>query len=287
MSEEINNNQETASKAVEAGMAKVDECTKKVDTIVEKILGIVADHPWEDWLKTANKMIDRYLPAVIAVAGILATVVGFVTAIKYDLPFSAVVGNLFILVVAVFSMHLAPKALALPRSFVDKKEAETLRPELLYILKVGLGLGGFVGAVVALLGFSVEGLVLAVVLLVIAALFAIVFSCPSLIGIKAGYPANTAEESITLMLLPVKIVLVLLTPIVALASVAALLIGICKIFSNGLEAAMTLTASAVLPLALPLIVYFSYLLLVFWLEMCRVFVSMPRKIDELKESLSK
>ncbi len=268
-------------------VAQIDSYTKKADEIVEKALGIVANHPWEDWLKTANEKIALFLPGIIAVMGVLGTIIGLVTSIKMDLPFSMVIGNLGYLVLAIFSMHLAPRAMSLPRSFVDKKEADAVRPELLYILKVLLGLGGFVLAIVSLLTFTAEGLVSAIVLLFFAVLFTIVFANPAMIGVKAGYPSNNAEETITLILLPIKILFVLLTPIIAIGTVAALVIGICKLFSSGLEASLMLVGGAALPLVLPLAVYVIYLISMFWLELFRAIVSLPRKLEGIADKVSK
>lgn len=285
MSEEIKT--ESAATSAADVVAKFDCYTKKADSLVEKALGFVANHPWEDWLKIANEKIALFLPAVILAMGAIATVVGLISTIKMDAPFSMVMANFGYVVLALFSMHLAPRALALSRSFVDKKEADVLRPEFLYILKVLLGLGGFVLAIVSLLSFTAEGVKGAIVLLVLAVLFTIAFAKPSVIGIKAGYPSNTAEESITIMLLPIKIILVLLTPIVAISTVGALGYGIYMLFKSGIVASTILGGGAVVPLALPLAVYIGYLLFVFWLEICRAIVSLPRKIENLTDKTSK
>ena len=134
---------------------KIDAYRGKVDAVVEKGLGLVGDHPWENWMKVFTEYASKFLPAVIAVSGIIGFLVGLIMSIKNDAPFSVVMGNFGILVATVFSMHLAPKALALPQSFISQKEPDAMRPELLYILKVLLGLGGVIMALVLLC----EGLV--------------------------------------------------------------------------------------------------------------------------------
>jgi hypothetical protein len=284
--EQVNNETSTSASAADV-VAKIDCYTKMADDLVEKALGFVGNHPWEEWLKIANDKIALFLPGVILVMGAIATLVGLISTIKMDAPFSMVVANFGYVILALFSMHLAPRALALSRSFVVKKEADVLRPEFLYILKVLLGVGGLVLAVSSFLTFSAEGIKTAVVLLVFAVLFTVVFARPSVIGVKAGYPSNTAEESITIMLLPVKIVLVLLAPIVAVCTVSMLGYGIYMIFKSGLIASTLLGGGAVVPLVLPLSVYIGYLVFMFWLEICRAIVSLPRRIEGLVDKTSK
>lgn len=268
-------------------IAKFDTYTKKADTLVEKGLGFISDHPWEEWLKVANTMVARFLPAVIIIMGAVATLIGLISSIKMDMPFSMVMSNFAALVGAVFSMHLAPRAMALTRSFIDKKEPDQLRPEFLYILKVLLGLGGFVLGIVALLNFTGDTTIIALILFFLATIFTIVFANPALIGIKEGYPANAAEEAITVSLLLVKIILALLTLIVAAGTLGAFVYGIYTCFDSGPAGAFILTFGAMIPLVLPLAVYLGYLLFMFWFEICRAIVCLPRKLGELADKLSK
>ena len=146
---------------------KIGEYSGKVDALVEGALGIVGNRPWDLWLGTANKYISKFLPAVIALAGVLACLTGLITMIKADAPFSWVVKQLFILVPVLFAMHLAPKALALTRSFIEKGEPAVIRPELMYIMKVICGIGGILLGVYLLLNFDKD--------LVVSALAAIIF----------------------------------------------------------------------------------------------------------------
>lgn len=275
---------ESASKADEIA-GKVAGCAGKVDAAVGKCLGLVENHPWEDWLAAANGFIGKFLPLVIGVSGVLAFAVGLVTAIRYDQPFSFVLGNVGILVAALFSMHLAPKAMALPRSFIEKAEPDAVRPELLYIAKTLLGLGGLVVSVWLLLQFDGGALVAAIVLAVASFLVLVVLSHPGLIGLKADYPMNVVEESITLLLFPLKLVLSLLTLVVGITTLVLLVVGVVNVFSNGGEAFADFSAAALAPVVVPLCAYAAYLATVFVLDLYRAVVSLPRKLDELRKAV--
>lgn len=260
----------------------VNEYSGKVDSWVEKLLDLVGDHPWEKWLKAANGLIGRFLPALIALAGVLGLATSIVTAIKFDAPFSYVVKPLWMLVPIVFSMHLAPKALSLTRSFIEKNESETMRPELIYILKVILGLGMLLLAAYLVFQFEADMFKLAIVALIVSVLTIIVFSNPSIIGVKSGYPTNGVEEAIAVLLLPVRIVLALLTLLVGCGTVGVIVYGVVLWFDNGFAAAAAFGTAVVAPLLIPLAAYLLYLVIVFTLDFYRALVSIPRKLDELK-----
>lgn len=258
----------------------------KVDGFIEKMLGLVGNRPWNAWLAKLNGWIGTFLPAVIAVSGALALIAGIVSAIRYELPFSFVliiVGS--VLVGTLFSIHLAPKALSLTRSFIEKGEADAIRPELLYINKVVLGLGGLVLAIFLILQFDSDAFVGAIVSLGVAVLAIIVFSCPAIVGVKADYPSNGVEEAIAILLFPIKFLLALLTLIVGIATVALFVVGVVKLFDNGLEGATYLLVAALMPFLLPLAVYFIYLCTAFLLDFYRALVSIPRKLDDVRKTL--
>lgn len=263
----------------------ISACADKVGTILEKCLGCIENHPWESWLEIANGYIDRFLPAVIGLAGALAFVTSFVMFIRADVPFSYVLGTFGLLVATIFSMHLAPKAMALPRSFLEKREPDAMRPELLYILKILLGAGGLIVALWLLLQFNGDALIAALVVAVVSVLLIIVLSHPGLVCTKADYPTNAVEETLSILLLPLKIVLSLLTIVVGLATVILLVAGIVTLFKSGSDASFQLLMSALAPLAVPVGAYVLYLSTVFILDLYRAVVSLPRKLDDLRKSI--
>jgi len=289
MSEEIANvgeNAETAGSndTFKKVTEKISEYSGKVDALVESALGIICDRPWDSWFDTANKYISKFLPAVIALAGVLACLTGLVTMIKADAPFSYIVKMLFILVPVLFAMHLAPKALALTRSFIEKGEPAVIRPELMYIMKVICGIGGILLGVYLLLNFDKGLVVSAIAAIVFAVLMIICLDRPSIVGVKPDYPVNCVEEVIALVLFPVRVLIALLTLLIGMAAVGGLVYGIVLWrFDDGLSAALAFVTTALVPFLVPLIVYFIYLVVVFMLDFYKAIVSIPRKLDEMKK----
>lgn len=277
-------NEENQQSSASVAEAKINEYKGKIDGFVEKILGVVGDHPWDKWLSSVNEVIAKFMPAVIAVAALVGCISGLVITIKDDMPFSMVIANLWILVLGVFSMHLAPKTLALPRSFIEKNELETVRPELLYVLKVLLGLGGLVLSAYLILQFTADSFKIAIATIVFSILSIIVLTRPEIIGVKPGYPTNCVEEAVTLILIPVRFVLAMMTLLIGIATVVGLVYGLVAIFNNGFEAILYLDITTALPLFVPLAIYLVYLNIMFFLDLYRAVVSIPRKLDELRKS---
>ena len=276
---ESTSSNDTSKKVTE----KISEYSGKADALVEGALGIIGNRPWDSWLGTANKYISIFLPAVIALAGVLSCLTGLITMIKADARFSVVVKQLFILVPVLFAMHLAPKALALTRSFIEKGETAVIRPELMYIMKVIFGIGGILLGVYLLLNFDKDLVVMAIAALIFAVLMIICLERPGIVGVKAGYPVNCVEEVIALVLFPVRVLIALLTLLIGMAAVGGLVYGIVLWFDDGLSAAIAFGATAFVPFVVPLIVYFIYLVVVFTLDFYRAIVSIPRKLDEMKK----
>ena len=262
---------------------KISEYSGKVDALVEGALGIIGNRPWDSWLGTANKYISMFLPAVIALAGVLACLTGLLTMIKADAPFSMVVKQLFVLVPVLFAMHLAPKALALTRSFIEKGEPAVIRPELMYIMKVIFGIGGILLGVYLLLNFDKDLVVSAIAALIFAVLMIICLERPGIVGVQPGYPVNCVEEAIALVLFPVRVLIALLTLLIGMAAIGGLVYGTVLWFDDGLSAAIAFGATALVPFVVPLIVYFIYLFVVFTLDFYKAIVSIPRKLDEMKK----
>ena len=261
---------------------KISLYSGKVDGFVESVLGVIGNHPWDTWLGTVNRYVTKFMPAAIALAGVLACATGLIMLIKNDAPFSWVMRTLCILIPVAFSMHLAPKALALTRSFIENGEAEVIRPELMYILKVLLGLGGLLLGAFLLLNFSSDLIVPAIISIVIAVLMIICLERPGIVGVKAGYPVNCVEEVIALAMFPVRVIVALVTPLTGVVAVCGIVYGAVQWFDDGLSAALAFVATALIPFLLPLAVYLGYLVIVLTLDLYKAVVSIPRKLDELK-----
>ena len=287
MNEESSNAGNNAQATESTGVPKkVDDninlYTGKVDNFVESVLGVIGNRSWDSWLNTANRYISKFLPLAIVLAGVLACITGLVVITKNDLPFSWAIKVLCFLIPVAFAMHLAPKALALVRSFVENGEAEAMRPELMYVLKVVLGLGGLLLGLYLLLNFDAYLMRCAIVSIVIAVLMLICLGCPSIVGLKAGYPINCVEEVITLVMFPIRVMIALITPLTGIAVLGGLVYGVVQWFDDGLVAATAFAGTAILPFLLPLAVYFAYLVVMLVLDLYKAMVSVPRKLDELK-----
>ena len=243
-----NNAQETMSTGTPKMVAdNINLYNGKVDDFVERILAIIGNRPWDSWLNTANKYISKFLPLAIVVSGVLACTTGLVVIIKHDLPFSFAIKVLCFLIPVAFAMHLAPKALALVRSFVENGETEVMRPELMYVLKVLLGIGGLLLGLYLLLNFDSDLMRYAIVSIVIAVLMLICLGCPGIVGLKAGYPVNCVEEVITLIMFPIRVIIALITPLTGIAALGGIIYGVVQWFDSGLEAEGIYAVTAILP----------------------------------------
>lgn len=284
MKEEPANSKEVPAKAV-AVVEKMTVCTRFVDTTIEKGLGFIGDRPWKSWLDIANRYIGLFLPSLIGIAGLLATFFWLIAAIKYELPYTMAVAYLL---GTLFSLHLAPKAMALVVSLVEKGEPEKMRPEVLYILRVLCGLGGVLFAITMILEFDMDLLAPIVMVLGVAVLMTIACLCPEMVGVKAGHPQNAVEECLSILLFPIRILLSLFPIVMGVATVGAFIYGFTLLTEEyvGIPlAASTWATAAMLPLAVSLSCYLAMLVLHFVLDLYRALVSIPRKLDEVRDAL--
>lgn len=260
----------------------------RIDAGLEKAMGLLDNHPWERWVAVANDFIGKWLPFVIAAAGVAGFLIGFISCIRYKAPFGTTVANLAFLALALLSMHLAPKALALPRAFLDKREPDPMRPELLYIFKALHFFGALIWGISLILMFDSDLFWAALIVLVSGALLTIVFGNPGLIGVKAAHPQNAIEEVLCILLLPIKVVLSLLTLVIGLGTVGLFVYGIvelCRSNYGGIETLPLFGMAIGAPVLIPLAVYLVYLLLMFTLDFYRAIVSVPRKLDDVRKAI--
>lgn len=264
---------------------KLDSINQKFDRSITATMDQIGNHPWESWISVANRCIAKCLPLAIAVIGLLSFFTGLIIAIKYDARMSQVLIVFGILLWTVFSMHLAPKALSLLQSMVDRGAMDVIRPELAHILKVAFGLGGLALAIAGFFSGTGEGAVFGLVALVGAVICVIVFSRPDLIGVKYDYPKNCLEEAIGLVLLPLKVLCSLIALVVAVAMIACLVMGIVAWFDKYGDPTSTLLVGAVVPMMLPLIVYSAYLSVFAVCDLFRAVCSVPQKLDDVRKAI--
>ena len=256
-----------------------------VDKWLDTVLGFITRHPWEKWLGVANRMVEKFMIPFIALSGAVTFLSAFASLIRRDAPISRVVAILWILIATVLVLALAPKAMALPRTFLEKSEKEKVRPELLSILKIVLGVGLMLYGLFMLLQFSSQTLGIGLACLAGGALLAVIFDNPGMIGVEAGYPQNGVEELVTIVMLPVRIVLSFLTLVVGIASVSLFVMGVIEMFSKGGVSSLYFGGAAIAPAAVPFAVYVAYLVLMFVIDFYRALVSIPRKLDDLHKAI--
>ena len=122
----------------------------------------------------------------------------------------------------------------------------------------------------------------AIAAIIFAVLMIICLGRPDIVGVKAGYPVNCVEEVISLVMFPVRVVITLMTLLIGMATVGGLVCGIALWFDDGMEAAIAFATTALIPLVVPVAVYIGYLAVVFTFDFYKAIVSVPRKLDELK-----
>ena len=187
------------------------------------------------------------------------------------LPIISIVLTLLIIVVTLSA--LAPKALKLARSTQDKNAVIPIRPEYLYILKVGL-------VVSNILLFLCPPYILGLLFLPITVILLGILCKPQLIGVKAEYPGNAVVEITALILLIFRIVMFLLSPVIVILSFLFLLAAMFASMPYLYPAAM------LLPVCAPINAYFTYLVIVFLAEFVQAICSIPTKIDSVHETIS-
>ncbi len=285
---ENTNDVETTSNKEAIVVEKLTMCTRMVDTCIDKALGYIGNHPWKKWLDVANRYIGLFLPGVIAAAGLLATLFYLIAVIKYDASVSELTMVVAILIGTMFALHLAPKAIKLVLSVVEKSEPEVIRPELLYIFKVVLGLGGILTAIYLTLQFESDLIPLILITVGVAVLSIITCTCPETVGIKAAHPSNAVEEFVSILLFPLRIVLSLFSILMGVATVGLLVYGFVVLCqkNGGMQPAIMVWITAIgVPFLVPLASYVAVLVFNFVLDLYRALVSVPRKLDEVRKAI--
>lgn len=272
---ETNMNVENSGSGIEA---KITGIFDKMNSCIDKALGLITDHPWANWLKVGEKYVLRYLPLAVAFLGALTVLSTIIVACRADLGFGTVLKGLLGLVVLVaFVLYLLPKTTTLVTSLLDNREDEAIRPQVLGVMKtVGL-------VFAASLLFSGCDFVQVLVVLVVSLVLVVLAANPKIMGVKADCPPNYSEELITLCLLPYKVLASLFTYVIAGLVVGGLVMGLIELFDSEFysDAAIAIfVGTLALVVVLPLIVYFIYLFVNFSAEIIRAIVSLPKKLDK-------
>lgn len=258
---------------------KMNGLNEKVCNLVEKGAALVGDHPWEKWIKTADKAVSAFLPLTIAAVSVIAMLTGLISAVSNNLSAGDAVMFLVCPILSAFVViQVMPKAIKLIENFYAEAAEDAVRPELLAILKVLFGFGGLVGAFYLMFNGAVgEGFGL----LAFAIIALAVLSRPQMIGVKAEKPVSVVDEVATLVTIPLKIVASFLTLISAIAVLGGLVYGIylaCDVV--GFVGAVHMWYATLVPVLLALILYVYGLFFYLTFSVIRAIVSIPRKLDK-------
>lgn len=266
-----------ASEKVQAGVAKVENYAGAADRFLDKI----GNRPWGTWIAAANGLCRKFLPLVILGAGLVSWLIMTIWQIKSDAHISDVLGRLYFPLLTIFSALVAPKAIALVESVLSHREPDAMRPEVLSILRIVLGLGGIVFGVFKLLNFTVPSLFISLGAFVLAFVLIVVLSNPAIVSVKAANPKDSVEEIVGLVAFPIKVVMSLLAILIAVAAVVFFVWGIVDCFSIVPVGVGKMSLSVFVPFLAPLALYVGYLKFMVLFDLLRAIVSVPQKIAEL------
>lgn len=189
-----------------------------VDKFLDKGTSVVSKLDTEKYLGVANKYIEKFIAYAMLGLGALSMVL-FLLALCMSESERMVenVGSriFYIIPMAIIAAVLTPKFLQLLRSLVEKAPADSIRPEVGAILKLS-AIGCLVWAVAQL---CLGEVVMALIGLLDGALSVIVLAKPESFGIKYETPSNAVDEIVSLVRLPFRVVLKLISPVVVIAIV--------------------------------------------------------------------
>ncbi len=260
----------------------------KMNLAISKIIDFVGARPWEKWILVGRNFTERFTAPFIVLVSLTSIFATIAVALKYDMRISHVFSMLLIpLACMPLSVHLLPKMTSLITSLVEKNEVQYIRPQILHIGKIG-GLILFVYATVALAEFRLSGFIASVIMVILSLIVIVVCCNPQIVSVKAGYPKNSAEEIITLLLFPLKVFISLFTFILGLVVLWGLVVGVSCVFQNGyavFQGLFYFNASILAPILLPLTVYVLYLYVNFIFDLVSTAVCLPRKLEEIRDAV--
>lgn len=265
---------------------KLAKILSKGESFFDIVLNFIGKHPWDRWMKSLNGHLDIYIPLFIAISGATALLVQTIMLIRYGMPIGAYNSLLAIVGVTIFSIYIAPKALALARTPIEKGRKEVIRPEVLYLLRLLLGMGGLVATVCMTLSFDIAAIVGAHIVFLLSSILIVVTMNPAVIGYEEGNPTNCLEEAIGLVLFFVKTLLFLLTPILTICCIGGFFAGIGAICDGSPFAGCVFLSSAGIVTIVPFVVYIAYVVYFWFIDLVCGLASIPSKLDKIHQALT-
>lgn len=248
------------------------------DKFIDDFLNLIGKHPWDCWMKKANEHLDVYLQLFMVFSGLVGIIYNLAMFIRYEMPGGFYRMLLGAFIVLAFAFLLTPKTLALPRKLLSYDRKEEIRPEVLDILRLLFGLGGFVVAAICLLSAEVEAAIAAAI---IGALMTIVTKNPAMLGYEACPPKNCLSEAVGLLMFPVRLVFVLMTPLIAIGSLVAFGYGFVAMCREGYDFGVCFAIPAGLTTIVPIVSYLIYICYYWSIDLVCGIASIPSKLDKL------
>lgn len=222
---------------------------------------------------------ERLVPFWLAMIPVVSTIVKtamsitsmVVFMVQYAYSVNPVLAVIVSLIVVIMSAVIAPKALLLARSVVNKDSTLPIRPELLYVLKLLI-----ITAYLLLIFVNFRLILLLPVVIILLSLL----SQPKLVGIKADYPENAVIEIRAFLIMLLNILMFLLSPVVVIAAALCLVFAIFGERNSGLYPVAILA-----PVLFPLVLYFFYIIYTFLLDLFGAICSVPSKLDGIRETI--
>lgn len=189
-----------------------------IDKALDQGTSVVSKLDTEKYLGLANKYIEKFIAYAILGLGALSMFL-FILALCMSDSERMVKGIgskiFYVIPVTLIAAVLTPKLLQLLRSLVEKSTADSIRPEVATILKLG-AIGCLVWAIAQL---CLGEVVAAIIGLLDGVLSMIVLSKPESFGVKYETPSNAVDEIVSLIRLPFRVVLKLISPVAVIAIV--------------------------------------------------------------------
>lgn len=268
---------------------KVVQAVSKVGLLVEKVMDLIGGHPWDKWLRTAFYYTKRFIPAVIALIGVVAIISMLVVAVRAELKFGETIGALvYPLLLTPLAILLTPWAIKLMQGFAEKSDDLDVRSELVYLMRGVFGFGGVIFSMCIFTQFESSIVDYGLIALAVGLASIIVFSCPSIIGIRVKKPANIVDEVCALIMLPVKAAVCLIVPLIAVFLVYGFYDGFMALCDSEFESPLGIEAmidAMTVPLITPLAVYVVYLLCASICLIYRAVAGVPQKLDDIRKAI--
>ena len=180
---------------------------------------------------------------------------------------------LFALLIIVVSLVLVVKTMQLARSLMVNRWRMSVRPEVLYLLKM-LCIAGFFWSF-----FCAFQKPIYFAFLPIYPLALLTLSRPEIINLKVEVPKNAVEEALAIFLAVPSFFLAFLSPILWLVALGTFIWGFVP------EWTFCFLVSIAAPVIVPVFVYLLYITIMYFIDLISILINLLSSVDEIKKKL--